>query len=139
VWSYQKISKLNRKLKSKKTKTQVASSSSSSNEEDNDTSSNESYQPKKGKERKKKWSKPSYNTTTLNYDSLPSNHAFTSMHVDKPPHFDRTNYAKWCHALKVHLMSLNLSIWKAVFTCVNFLKDGETPYYNQLQQIHYNA
>jgi hypothetical protein len=36
-------------------------------------------------------------------------------------------------------MSLNPSVWKVLCTCVNFPEDGETPDYNQLQQIHYNA
>jgi hypothetical protein len=36
-------------------------------------------QAKKGNDKKKKGSKPFYNTTS-NYDSLPSNHAFTSVH-----------------------------------------------------------
>jgi hypothetical protein len=108
----EKIAKLKRKLKSKKIKVQEVSSSSS-NEEGNDSSNDdESTQAKKGngKKKKKKGSKPSYNNTSFNYDSLSSNHAFTFMHVDKPPHFDGTNYDKWRHAMKVHLMSLNLSI-----------------------------
>jgi hypothetical protein len=65
-------------------KVNEVSSSSSSNEEGND-SSNESIQAKKGKGKKKNGSKPSYNTTSFNYYSLPSNHSFTSVHVGKPP------------------------------------------------------
>jgi hypothetical protein len=34
---------------------------------------------------------------------------------------------------------LNPSFWKVVCTCVDFSGEGETPDYNQLQQIHYNA
>jgi hypothetical protein len=82
-------------------------------------------------------SKPSYNLTSFNYDSLLSNHTFTSEHCRKAPHVDGMNYSKWHHGMKVHLISLNLSVWKVV--CTGFLEDGETPDYNQLQQIHYNA
>jgi hypothetical protein len=49
------------------------------------------------------------------------------------------NYTKWRHAMKVHLISLNLSIWKVAYTGVEFLEDGKIPDYNKLQQIHYNA
>jgi hypothetical protein len=49
------------------------------------------------------------------------------------------NYAMWRHGMKVHLMSLNLSAWKVVCTCVDFSEEGEMPDYNQLQQIHHNA
>jgi hypothetical protein len=86
----------------------------------------------------KNGAKPSYNTP-FNYGRLPTNHAFTSMHVGKPPRFDGMNYAKWLHMMKVHLMLLNLSIWKVVCTGVEFPEDDETPDYNQLQEIHYNA
>jgi hypothetical protein len=137
----EKIAKLKKKLKTKKIEVPEVSSSSSSNEEGNDSSSSndESVQAKKGKGKKKNGSKPSYNTTSFNYDSLPSSHSFTSLRVGKPPHFDGMNYAKWCHAMKVHRMSFNPSIWKVVCTCVEFLEYGETPDYNQLQQIHYNG
>jgi hypothetical protein len=136
----QKIAKLKKKLKSKNPKRQEVSSSSSNEEVDDSCStSDESTKAKRSKGNKKHGSKPSYNTISFNYDSLPSNYAFTSMHVGKPPCFDGANYAKWCHAMKVHLMSLNPSIWKVVCTCVEFSEKGETPDYNQLQQIHYNA
>jgi hypothetical protein len=135
----EKIVKLKKKLKSKKIKVQEVSSSSSSNEEGNDSSSDESIHAKKGNGKKKNGAKPSYNSTSFNYECLPSNHSFTSMHVSKPPRFNGMNYAKWRHGMKVHLMSLNPSVWKVVCTCVDFLEEGETPDYNQLQQIHYNA
>jgi hypothetical protein len=35
-------------------------------------------------------------------------------------------------------MSLNLSIWKVVCIGVDFPEEGETPVYNQFQQIYYN-
>jgi hypothetical protein len=119
----------------KNTKVQEVYSLSSSNEEGNDSSSSddESIQAKKDNGKKKNGAKPSHNTTSFNYASLPSNHSFTSVLIGKPHHFDGMNYIKWCHAMKVHLMSLNLNIWKVVCTSVEFLKDCETPDYNQLQ------
>jgi hypothetical protein len=117
----QKIVKLKKKLKRK-----VQGSSSSSNEEVNDSSDDENSKPKKGKGKKKHGSKPSYNSTSFNYDSLPSNYTFTSVHSRKASHFDGSNYSKWHHGMKVHLMSLNSSIWKVVCTGVDFSEDGET-------------
>jgi hypothetical protein len=61
------------------------------------------------------------------------------VHIGKLPHFDGMNYAKWHHVMKVHLMSLNPTVWKVVCTGVTFLEDGKTPDKKQLQQIHYNA
>jgi hypothetical protein len=93
----EKIAMLKMKLKNKKMKIQEVSSLSSSNEESNNFSSDdECNQVKKGKGKgkKKNGSKPSYNTTSFNYDSLPTNHSFTSVHIGKTPHFDGMNYAK---------------------------------------------
>jgi hypothetical protein len=61
----------------------------------NDSSSfnDESSKAKRGKGKKKHGSKPSYNTTSFNYDSLPSNHTFTSVHSEKAPLFDEMNYS----------------------------------------------
>jgi hypothetical protein len=136
----EKIAKLKKKLRSRKPKGQEESSSSS-NEKVNDSSSSsdESTKAKKGKGKNKHGSKPSYNTTSFNYDSLPSNHSFTSMHSKKAPRFDRMHYSTWHHGMKVHLMSLNPSIWRVVCIGVEFPEEGETTDYSQLQQIHYNA
>jgi hypothetical protein len=41
--------------------------------------------------------------------------------------------------MKMHLISLNPNVWKVIGTCVEFPKPKETPSYDQLQQIHYNA
>jgi hypothetical protein len=41
--------------------------------------------------------------------------------------------------MRVHLISLNPSIWTIVRTCVEFLDEDEEPSYEQLQQIHRNA
>jgi hypothetical protein len=112
----EKIAKLKKKLKSKKLKRKKLKGqedpSSSSNEEVNDSSDNKSTQAKKGEDKgkKKHGSKPSYNTTFFNYDSLPSNHSFTSVHSGKAPCFDGMNYSMWHHGMKLHLMSLNPSV-----------------------------
>jgi hypothetical protein len=41
--------------------------------------------------------------------------------------------------MKMHLISLNPSVWTIVRTCVEFSDDDEEPGYEQLQQIHRNA
>jgi hypothetical protein len=41
--------------------------------------------------------------------------------------------------MKMHLISLNPNAWKVIATGVEFPKPKETPGYDQLQQIHYNA
>jgi hypothetical protein len=116
-----KTAKLKKKLKSKNPKGQEVASSPSSNEEGNRSSDDdESSQVKKGKGKKKYVSKPSYNSTSFNYDTLPSNHSFASMHSGKTSHFSGMNYAKWCHKMKVHLVSLSPSIWKGVCRGVDF-------------------
>jgi hypothetical protein len=82
----EKIAKLKKKLKSRKPKGQEESSSSSNEEViDSSSSSDKSSKAKKGKGKKKHGFKPSYNTTSFNYDSLPSNYTFTSMHSGKAP------------------------------------------------------
>jgi hypothetical protein len=107
----EKITKHKKKLKSKKPKGQEESSSSSNKEvNDSASSSDESSKAKKGKGKKKHGSKSSYNTTSFNYDSLPSNHTLTSVHSRKVPRFDGRHYSKWRNGMKVHLMSLNPSI-----------------------------
>jgi hypothetical protein len=82
----EKIVKIKKKHKSKKTKVQESSSSLSSNQEGDASSSDESNMAKITK--KRNGAKPSYNTTSFNYSSLPSNHSFTSVDVGKPPRFD---------------------------------------------------
>jgi hypothetical protein len=114
-------------------------SSSSSNEEVNDSSDDDEISKAKRGKGKKKHRSPCYNTTSFNYDSLPSNHTFTYVYSEKALRFDGTSYSLWRHGMKVHLMSLNLSVWKILCTGVDFPEEGETPDYNQLQQIHYNA
>jgi hypothetical protein len=127
-----KIYKLKKKLKDSKSR--QLTSSSSSNEETNGSSEEEV----KGK-RGKKEDKRSYNITSFNYDNLPSSNAFTSVPVGKALRFDGTDYTKWRYLMKVHLISLNPSVWTIVCSCVEFPDKDEEPSYEQLQQIHHNA
>ena len=76
------IAKLKKKLKKKKIKESSSSSSSSSDE--SDASSDEDVKKRK-KGNKNKEAKQSYNFTTFNYDSLPSNNAFVTVPLGKPP------------------------------------------------------
>jgi hypothetical protein len=115
-----------------------ASSSSSSEERDEDESSEEEMKSVKASS-KSKGDKRSYNATSFDYNCLPPNHSFTTVHTGKPPIFDGVNYAKWSHAMKMHLISLNPNAWKVIGTDIEFPKPKETPGYDQLQQIHYNA
>jgi hypothetical protein len=108
--------------------------SSSSSNEDTDASSEEV----KGK-RERKGDKKSYNTTSFNYDNLPPSSAFTSVPIGKAPCFDGTDYTKWRYSMKIHLISLNPSVWTIVRTRVEFLDEDEEPEFEQLQQIHRNA
>jgi hypothetical protein len=104
----EKIAKLKVKLKGKKHVTQ-ASSSSSSEERDGDESSEEEMKSVKTSS-KSKGDKRSYNATSFDYNCLPPNHSFTTVHMGKPPIFDGVNYAKWSHAMKMHLISLNPNV-----------------------------
>jgi hypothetical protein len=106
-------------------------SSSSSNEE-SDATSEEDVKGKRGR----KGDKRSYNTTSFNYDNLPSSSAFTFIPVGKEPRFDGIDYRKWMYAMKMHLISLNPSVWTVVCAGVDFLEEDEEPGYEQLQKIH---
>jgi hypothetical protein len=98
---------LKKKLKTKNPKGQEVSSSSSNEEGNESSDDDESSKAKRGKGKNKYGSKPFYNTTSFNYDSLPSNHTFTFVHSRKMPHFDVMSYSMWHHGMMVHLMSLN--------------------------------
>jgi hypothetical protein len=41
--------------------------------------------------------------------------------------------------MKMHLISLNLSVWTIVCACVDFPDEDEEPGFKLLQQIHHNA
>jgi hypothetical protein len=49
------------------------------------------------------------------------------------------DYTKWKYAMKMHLISLNPSIWTVVCTSVDFSVEDEESGYEQLQWIHRNA
>jgi hypothetical protein len=97
--------------------------------------------PKKKPRGKKgrKGDKRSYNTTFFNYDNLPYSNAFTSVPIGKALRFDGMDYTKWRYSMKMHLISLNLSVWTIVCIDVNFLDGDEELGFEQLQQIHRNA
>jgi hypothetical protein len=127
--------KLQRKIdKLKDSKSWELASSSSSNEEIN-ASSEEEAKGKRGRKGDKKY----YNTTSFNYDNLPPSSAFTSVPIGKAPRFDGTDYTKWRYSMKMHLISLNLSVWTIVRTWVEFLDEDEEQDFEQLQQIHRNT
>jgi hypothetical protein len=115
-----------------------ASSTSSSKERGEDESSEEEMKSVKASS-KSKGDKRSYNANSFDYNCLPPNHSFTTVHTGKPPIFDGVNYAKWSHAMKMHLISLNPNVWKVIGTGIEFPKPKETLGYDQLQQIYYNA
>jgi hypothetical protein len=108
--------------------------SSSSNEETN-TSSEEEVKGKRGKNGDNR----SYNTTSFNYDNLSPSSAFTSIIVGKAPRFDGMDYTKWKYLMKMHLISLNPSVWNIMCTSVDFSEEDEELGFEQLHQIHHNT
>jgi hypothetical protein len=127
-----KIDKLNKKLKDSRSR--QLTSSSSSNEE-TDASSEEEVKGKRGRKGDKRY----YNTTSFNYDNLPPSSAFTSVPVGKVVRFYGMDYTKWRDLMKMHLISLNLSVWTIVHTSADFLDEDEELGFEQLQQIHRNT
>jgi hypothetical protein len=112
---------------------EVASSSSSDDE--TDASFEEEANDKKGG----KGDKRSYNTTLFNYDNLLDSSTFTSVPIGKAPHFNGMDHSKWSYSMRMHLISLSLSIWNIVHVEVDFPDKDEEPDFEQLQQIHHNA
>jgi hypothetical protein len=127
-----KIDKLKKKLKD--SKSQQLTSSSSSNEE-TDASSEEEVKGKRGR----KGDKRSYNTTSFNFDNLPPSSAFGMVPIGKAPCFNGMDYTKWRCSMKMHLISLNTSVWTIVRTGVDFPNEDEESDFEQLQQIHRNT
>jgi hypothetical protein len=126
--------KLQRKIdKLKDSKSRELASSSPSNEE-----TDASFEEAKGK-KGRKGDKKSYNTTSFNYDNLPPSSAFTSVPIGKAPRFDGTDYTKCRYSMKMHLISLNPSVWTIVRTGVKFPDEDEELDFEQLQQIHRNT
>jgi hypothetical protein len=128
--------KLQRKIdKLKESKSCEVASSSLSNEETD--ASSEEAKDKKGK----KGDKRSYNNAFFNYDNLPHFNAFPSVPVGNPPppHFNGMDYTKWRYSMRMHLISLGLSVWNVVHVGVRFPDEDEEPDFEQLQKIHRNA
>jgi hypothetical protein len=77
--------------------------------------------------------KRSYNTASFNYDNLSHSNALTSVPIGKSPRFDGTDYTKWIYSMRMHLISLGLSIWIIVHVGVDFLDEDEEPDFEQLR------
>jgi hypothetical protein len=127
-----KIDKIKNNIKDSRSR--QLTSSSSSNEEA-DASSEEDVKGKRGRKEDRR----SYNTTSFNYDNLPPSSAFTSLPIGKALHFYVMDYTKWRYSIKMHLISLNPSVWTIMHTSVEFPNEDEEPGYEHLQQIHRNA
>jgi hypothetical protein len=90
-----KIEKLkaeNKKLKAKGKKGKTYSFSS----EDGDSSFEEEVS-NKGRKRRNKHDKPSYNSMSFNYNNMTNSTAYTSIPVGKAHHFNGSNYNQWKH------------------------------------------
>jgi hypothetical protein len=103
--------------------------STSSNEE-TVASSEEEVKGKRGRKGDKRF----YNITSFNYNKLSPSSVFTSVPIGKAHCFDGTNCM-----MKMHLISLNLSVWTIVRICGEFPDEDEESGFEQLQQIHHNA
>ena len=56
----------------------------------------------------------------FNYEHLnSSSFQGTSMNLGKPPHFDGMGYTSWRHKMRVHLIGVNLALWKIVCVGLN--------------------
>jgi hypothetical protein len=80
----EKLKAKNKKLMAKEKKTKVYSSSS----EDNDSEEEVSKKGSKGR----KHDKPSYDSMSFSYSTMPSSTTYTSIPVGKAPCFDGSNY-----------------------------------------------
>jgi hypothetical protein len=76
---------------------------------------------------------------SFNYNKMPSSNAYTSVPVEKAPHFDGTNYNQWKHYMKKYLYSISPKVWQVVCDGVDFSDEDEQPTSDQLQKIHLNA
>jgi hypothetical protein len=108
-------------------------SSSSSNEE-TDASSVEAKDKKE-----KRGDKRSYNIASYKYDNLPHSNTLTSIPIGNPPCSDGTDYTKWRYSMRMHLISLGLSVWNIVHVGVDFPDKDDEPDFEQFQQTHHNA
>ena len=65
----------------------------------------------------------SHTYETSNFQS--SNLSFSTVPMGKPPHFDRTDCARWSEDMQVHLYGLNPHLWTIVCVGVPQLGEGE--------------
>jgi hypothetical protein len=132
-----KLDKLKAKNKRLKAKGKRIIKSSSSSEDGDSSSEEEVFN--KGRKGRSKHDKPSYNSMSFNYNSMPNSTAYTSIPVGKTPRFDGSNYIQWKHCMKNNLYSLHPEVWQVVCDGVDFLEEDEQPTPDQLQMIHHNA
>jgi hypothetical protein len=85
-----KLDKLKAKNKRLKAKGKKGTKYSSSSEYGN--SSFEEKVSNKGRKGRNKHDKPSYNSMSFNYNSMPNSTSYTSVPVDKASHFNGSNY-----------------------------------------------
>jgi len=69
----------------------------------------------------------SYKSSTKTFTKIPFNYEHlnsssfqgTSMNLGEPPHFDGMGYTSWRHKMRVHLIGVNLALWKIVCVGLN--------------------
>ena len=84
-----------------------------------DISGNSNYSFKLAKVRNKGSTK-TFTKIPFNYEHLNSLYSQgTSVNQGKPPHFDGTVYTSWRHKMRVHLIGVNLALWKIVCVGLN--------------------
>ena len=84
-----------------------------------DISGNSNYSFKLAKVRNKGSTK-TFTKIPFNYEHLnSSSFQGTSMNLGKPPHFDGMGYTSWRHKMHVHLIGVNLALWKIVCVGLN--------------------
>jgi hypothetical protein len=120
-----KLKSENKKLKAKGKKGITYSSSS----EDGDS---EEEVPKKGRRGRNKHDKPFYSTMSFNYNNMPNYTAYTSVPIDKAPHFDGSNYNQWKHCIKNYLYSHHPEVWQVICDGIDFSDEDEQPTLDQL-------
>jgi hypothetical protein len=94
---------LRAKAKNKKTK----GNSYSSEEEDSLFEEDVSKKEKKGR---RNHDKPSYNSTSFNYNNMSNSTTYTSIPVGKAPYFDGTSYNQCKHCMKNYLYSISSEV-----------------------------
>nr|AAK82436.1 putative polyprotein [Oryza sativa Japonica Group] len=72
------------------------------------------------------------------YDYPPTSTSYVSTYSGKAPYFNGTDYAAWKHKMKMHLKSINSSIWRIVEKCY-VLQNPEDPTKEDDENEHKNA